>query len=292
MEKVVVEKSNFHILTCIRIRPAIAEDFSHQKGRSTSFLDTDSSNNFQESSCVEVGNDGKTVKLLRDSLSLFDKPKCYLFDHVFGFKCTQIEVYRNTLRTLVENLVDGYNGTCFVYGQTGSGKTFTMFGSEQLFGIAHLAINDIFEAADRRKEDNNLRTTVSVSFIQVYVEQVYDLLVADSKRAPVSLNIQEDAKKGIRVENLRIIPVANKEECHGLVSHGLNNRRVRSTEYNMKSSRSHAILQLHLDIELNSSRSNTSYRRYVLVIIIGIAFSNFNFCRKLCTTTSCKINHK
>ena len=262
---------NIHIVTCIRVRPAIAEDFSHQKVRTASFLDTDSSNNFQVSSCVEVGTDGKTVKLLRDSLSLFDKPKCYSFDHVFGFKSTQIEVYRNTLRTLVENLVDGYNGTCFVYGQTGSGKTFTMFGSEQLFGIAHLGINDIFEAADRRMEDNNLRTTVSVSFIQVYVEQVYDLLAADTKRAPVSLNIQEDAKKGIRVENLRIIPVANKEECHGIVAHGLNNRRVRSTEYNMKSSRSHAILQLHLDIELNSSRSKSSYRRYKMISFFDIS---------------------
>jgi hypothetical protein len=256
-----VDKVNFHIETCIRVRPAISEDFTHLRSKATNSID--SGNNYQqEYSCVEVGNDGKTVKLLRDSLSIFDKPKCFSFDHVFGFKCTQIEVYRNTLQTLVENLVYGYNGTCFVYGQTGSGKTFTMFGSEQLFGIAHLAINDIFEGADRRKEENNLRTTVSVSFIQVFVEQVYDLLVTDNKKSPVSLNIHEDAKKGIHVENLRLIPVSNKEECHELISHGLNNRRVRSTEYNMKSSRSHAILQLNLDIELNSSRSKTSYRRY------------------------------
>lgn len=29
---------------------------------------------------------------------------------------------------LVENVLEGYNGTIFAYGQTGCGKTFTMTG--------------------------------------------------------------------------------------------------------------------------------------------------------------------
>ena len=32
-------------------------------------------------------------------------------------------------KPVIQNCLDGYNGTIFAYGQTGSGKTFTMSGS-------------------------------------------------------------------------------------------------------------------------------------------------------------------
>ena len=54
--------------------------------------------------------------------------------------------------SLVESLVEGYNGTLFAYGQTGCGKTYTMSGNHNNPGIIPLALAQIFRhiaSADR-----------------------------------------------------------------------------------------------------------------------------------------------
>ena len=55
----------------------------------------------------------------------------FTFDHIFGMESTQTEVYEQSAFLLVENVLEGYNGTIFAYGQTGCGKTFTMTGLKQ-----------------------------------------------------------------------------------------------------------------------------------------------------------------
>ncbi|KAL1428849.1 hypothetical protein MTO96_002567 [Rhipicephalus appendiculatus] len=53
-------------------------------------------------------------------------PKMFTFDTVFDVNSKQVEVYNQAARPIVENVLEGYNGTIFAYGQTGTGKTFTM----------------------------------------------------------------------------------------------------------------------------------------------------------------------
>jgi Kinesin-like protein len=55
--------------------------------------------------------------------------KQYMFDAVHGERSTQSEVY-DSVKGIVDAVVDGYNGTIVAYGQTGSGKTHTIFGSD------------------------------------------------------------------------------------------------------------------------------------------------------------------
>lgn len=57
-----------------------------------------------------------------------DHPKPFTFDHVFGQDSLQSYVYEQTAFSLVDNVLEGYNGTIFAYGQTGCGKTHTMMG--------------------------------------------------------------------------------------------------------------------------------------------------------------------
>ena len=54
--------------------------------------------------------------------------KQFTFDAVHGEHSTQSEVY-NSVKGIVDAVVEGYNGTIVAYGQTGSGKTNTVFGS-------------------------------------------------------------------------------------------------------------------------------------------------------------------
>jgi len=54
--------------------------------------------------------------------------KNFTYDYVFDEVSTQQEVYEQSSFSLVENVLNGYNGTIFAYGQTGCGKTHTMLG--------------------------------------------------------------------------------------------------------------------------------------------------------------------
>lgn len=38
----------------------------------------------------------------------------------------QQDIFEYSIKSTVDDVLNGYNGTVFAYGQTGSGKTFTM----------------------------------------------------------------------------------------------------------------------------------------------------------------------
>lgn len=77
--------------------------------------------------------------------------------------------------------MQGYNGTIFAYGQTGTGKTFTMEGvldKNEFKGIIPRTIESIFKAI---KETPNQQFLVQVSFVEIYNEEVRDLLSKNVK---------------------------------------------------------------------------------------------------------------
>lgn len=67
-----------------------------------------------------------------------------LLDHIFT-KQTNQQLYETVVKPLILFTIDGFNATVFAYGQTSTGKTYTMFGSQQVPGIMHLAVRDLFE---------------------------------------------------------------------------------------------------------------------------------------------------
>ncbi|GBO28866.1 Kinesin-like protein KIF19 [Araneus ventricosus] len=75
------------------------------------------------------------------------------------------EVYEKTTKNLVENVVDGYNGTVFAYGATGSGKTHTMVGVDDEPGIMVRALQDLFKEVDLK----NKMYDVSMSYLEVRI---------------------------------------------------------------------------------------------------------------------------
>ena len=74
--------------------------------------------------------------------------------------------------------MEGYNGTIFAYGQTGSGKTYSMEGPDlddvDDMGIVPRMMNMIFDQI--MKADEKIEFTVKVSFIEIYLEKLNDLL--------------------------------------------------------------------------------------------------------------------
>ncbi|XP_057790432.1 kinesin-like protein KIN-14I [Salvia miltiorrhiza] len=171
--------------------------------------------------------------------------KSFNFNKVFGPSATQEEVFSDT-QPLVRSVLDGYNVCIFAYGQTGSGKTFTMSGPKDLTemsqGVNYRALSDLFMLAEQRKD--TFFYDVSVQMIEIYNEQVRDLLVTDglNKR----LEIRNSSQTGLSVPDASLVHVSSTSDVLELMNLGHRNRAVGATALNDRSSRSHSCLTVHV----------------------------------------------
>lgn len=173
------------------------------------------------------------------------KDRRFIFDRVFRHDARQEEVYDGTVKPLLENLLNGYNATVFAYGATGCGKTHTISGTEDDPGIIYLTMADLFRLIEDRREDHIV--DVQVSFLEIYNEEIRDLLVEPGTHAPRGgLQIREDSNKSVKVVGLTELRPKNADEVKEIVLLG-NSRRTQSpTHANATSSRSHAVLQVQV----------------------------------------------
>ena len=77
------------------------------------------------------------------------------------------------------SVLDGFNVCIFAYGQTGTGKTFTMEGIEGARGVNYRILEELFRTIKEREVIFLYEVTVSV--LEVYNEQIHDLLLAGSQ---------------------------------------------------------------------------------------------------------------
>ncbi|KAM0008066.1 putative minus-end-directed kinesin ATPase [Helianthus debilis subsp. tardiflorus] len=193
-----------------------------------------------------IGEDGSLVVL--DPLKPNkDGKKLFQFNRVFGPTATQEEVFADT-QPLIRSVMDGYNVCIFAYGQTGSGKTHTMCGpvgaSRKEMGINYLALNDLFDLSNSRKDV--LKYEIFVQMVEIYNEQVRDLLTSDSSSTN-KLEIRScTSENGLSLPDATIHPVKSTTDVLNLMKTGQVNRAVSSTALNNQSSRSHSILTVHV----------------------------------------------
>lgn len=174
-----------------------------------------------------------------------DQPKVFTFDRVFGPESKQTDVYNDTARSIVESVLEGYNGTVFAYGQTGTGKTFTMEGirtEPNLRGIIPNSFAHIFGYIS--KLDGETRFLVRVSYLEIYNESVRDLLGKDQT---ANLEVKERPDVGVYVKDLSAYVVNNADDMDKTMTMGNKNRSVGATNMNATSSRSHAIFTITIE---------------------------------------------
>lgn len=198
-----------------------------------------------------------------------------MFDLVFDENDNQETLYNAFGDKLLKDIFRGYNGTIMAYGQTGSGKTYTMFGRSLLEnptgvntgtyatekGIVQRAVKQIFEYKNQNKDRKDV--TIYVSFMQIYLNQITDLLDEksdviftankpkfrigkESKNLSIenSLKIGHDKDGKIYVKNLTFKEVNDETKLLILIENGITFRKTAETIMNKISSRSHAILQI------------------------------------------------
>jgi len=178
--------------------------------------------------------------------------KAFNFDWVGGERTTQQDIFEVVGKSMVHTCLEGYNCCIFAYGQTGAGKTFTMQGrgleinDEDILnrGLQPRVFDYIFALKAKDMNENpDMKYLVTCSYLEIYNEQIMDLLEPVS----ASLQVREDLKKGVYVEGLKEEIVENSEETIELLRKGAINRHVGSTNMNLESSRSHSLFTMSIE---------------------------------------------
>lgn len=174
------------------------------------------------------------------------------------------DVYTKALQPLLTSFLNGFNVTVLAYGQTGAGKTYTVgnktsrtpsaspvqplgakgaqphrLGDDD--GLLPRFLCDLFAAL---RQEPSVKT-IQVSFLEIYCDEVRDLLQSRSHAKGQQLAIREDEHK-VWVENLRQLQVENVQKALELLNLGRSRQVVSANAINDKSSRSHAIYTMEV----------------------------------------------
>ncbi|NXB64624.1 KIF12 protein, partial [Struthidea cinerea] len=172
------------------------------------------------------------------------------FSAVFDAGASQEAVFEGSgMRQLVELALDGFSCTVFAFGQTGSGKTYTLMGplaqsetqpaSPALLGLMQRSFTCLLEQSRSRGSD----LALSASYLEIYNEQVRDLL---SPGPPCNLPLRWSKTRGFYVENQLSVEFESLEAIVSLLLQGSQRRRTSAHALNRHSSRSHALLTIHI----------------------------------------------
>ena len=156
----------------------------------------------------------------------------------------------------MDDILNGYNGTVFAYGQTGAGKSYTMMGAdiddEEQRGIIPRIVEQMF--ASILRSPGNIEYTVRVSYMEIYMEKIRDLLAPQNDNLP----IHEEKSRGVYVKGLLEIYVSSVQEVYEVMRRGGSARATAATNMNQESSRSHSIFVITItqkNVETGSAKS-------------------------------------
>ncbi|KAK4793829.1 hypothetical protein SAY86_011823 [Trapa natans] len=193
------------------------------------------------------GGNHMIKKVSSNTLAVGDRN--FTFDSVFDSRASQRDIFQAVGIPLVRDALAGYNASIMSYGQSGSGKTYTMWGppssmvaepssfSEE--GLVPRIFQILFSEIEKQQayKGKHVNYQCRCSFLEIYDEKVGDLL----DPAQRNLQIKDDMKNGIYVENLTEEYVTTYEDVIQILIKGLSSRIVGATTMNSKSSRSHIV---------------------------------------------------
>ncbi|XP_072756938.1 kinesin-like protein Klp61F isoform X1 [Anoplolepis gracilipes] len=230
---------NQHIQVFVRVRPISATE---KIGKSCSVVEIPSNK-----------------EIVINEKSQGSHSKKFTFDKVFGPSSKQIDVYNAIVNPLLEEVLAGYNCTVFAYGQTGTGKTFTMEGvsndptlhwqSDTTAGIIPRALSHLF---DELRMLEVQEYTVRVSFLELYNEELFDLLSPNNDASKIRLYEDATRKGSVIIHGLEEVTVHNKNEVYKILEKGSEKRQTAATLMNAHSSRSHTVFSITIHTKENN----------------------------------------
>lgn len=230
------------------------------------------------SDMIEYGVDGKTVNIYnRRPVS-----QGYVNNQItdWSFKVdgilhnvSQDNVYDQVVKDITCKTLDGYNGTVLCYGQTGAGKTFSMTGATENYqqrGIIPRTIQHVFKEIQSRQDRSY---TVRIGYIEIYNEQLFDLLSTIPMPGQVEYNSNLtifDDRGDVFVKGLSYQLANSEEEALNLLFEGETNRSIGAHSLNKESSRSHCIFTIRVESKsITSSDEKYTLSKLNLVDLAG-----------------------
>ncbi|KAI7729764.1 hypothetical protein M8C21_003070, partial [Ambrosia artemisiifolia] len=143
-------------------------------------------------------NEDKQEVIVTQNIGNKQSDKTFCFDKVFGPHTKQKDLYDQVVAPIVKEALEGYNWTIFAYGQTGTGKTYTMEGEggktkngefHEDVGVIPRAVEQLFNTLEAQHADYSMKVT----YIELYNEEITDLLAPDEKFKR-HISLMEDGK--------------------------------------------------------------------------------------------------
>ncbi|KAL9966781.1 hypothetical protein ACROYT_G024902 [Oculina patagonica] len=181
---------------------------------------------FRPQSSAEVRAGGQNIVSTPSTETCIHGGRTFTFDRVFKPSTSQERVYVEAAQVIVQDVLNGYNGTIFAYGQTSSGKTHTMEGvlnDPVNQGIIPRIVQDIFNYIYNM--DENLEFHIKVSYFEIYLDKIRDLLDVTK----TSLAVHEDKNRVPFVKGASERFVSSPEEVMEIIDEGKANRHVAVT---------------------------------------------------------------
>ncbi|XP_035512112.1 kinesin-1 heavy chain-like [Morone saxatilis] len=216
---------------------------------------------FRPLNSSEVARGDKYIPKFQGDDCVIISGKPYYFDRVFQSNTTQVEFYNAVAQKIVKDVLDGYNGTIFAYGQTSSGKTHTMEGKlhdPDMMGVIPRIVQDIFNYI--YSMDQNLEFHIKVSYFEVYLDKIRDLLDVTK----TNLSVHEDKNRVPYVKGCTERFVCSPNEVMDTIEEGKNNRSVAVTNMNEHSSRSHSIFLINIKQENTQTEQKLTGKLYLV----------------------------
>ena len=165
----------------------------------------------------------------------------YTFNKVFDAKSRNKAIYEELIKKDLKKVLQGKWLTVMTYGTSGSGKTFTIFGDSfgQERGIVYFSCQKIFQMF-REKE---ITYTMNCSLLEIYNEQITNLLPNNKKK----VEVLENENKDIVLQHAEKVEITSAKQLISLVEAGAKSRHIAENFSNKKSSRSHMIVLLELE---------------------------------------------
>ena len=257
----------------VRIRPILAKEILKLKRNNSTSLLTGGYNQNIQTNLNSIFTVNNKILYISDSQH-HKKEKKFFFNNIFTEKNNNKDVFDISIKPVINSVINGYNSTALAYGVTGTGKTHTIFG-DLVFqngeeGIAIKAYDYLFKTLTSKYLEDEF--FIKISYIEIYNENVIDLLNNDNSFSSSSLMIIEDPNKGVYCPNAKEFIINSCEELKKIVAQGNKRRTMAPTNQNKFSSRSHAILQISLERKSFNEEKNIFdiyYSKFLMVDLAG-----------------------
>lgn len=231
------DEKNPKIIVCVRKRPL----FHREK----------------EIDCIRTTDSSVSLvrkKLLLDGITKNITKTNFNFSKVFNEKASNQYIFKSTVSEHLNKLMRSGRLTVFTYGQTGSGKSYTVNS------LMTQTIDELYKIFNCNKYN------FSISYFEIYFNQLYDILNNNKKIFPL-----EGYDNIVQIKDLKVISCKTAKEMKSLLGTCQQKRRTSNNITNETSSRSHAICNILIS---KKDSPNVVYSKIIFADLAGSERAN------------------